>query len=205
MIYAEIVDAALAFSDRQDVEVVNRLDLFIKLVEARVNKKLDTQPMNTQVLIPGVVAQQFYDVPTNWLALRDVNIHAALSNIGKQTLSLISPEQMNNAVSNISSNFYYVIINNKIMVNPTLAADQVLELNYTNRLIPLDTTNTSNWLSINHPDCYIYGILTEINAFVKDPDATNLWDNRFKESISDLTFQDDVATFSGNSLQTRVG
>jgi hypothetical protein len=47
--------------------------------------------------------------------------------------------------------------------------------------------------------------LTEISAFVKDADATAMWDKRFIESLNDLEFQDDVATYSGTPFFTKVG
>jgi len=205
MIYADIVDVALSYSDRQDDEVVSRIPLFIKLVESRVNKKLDTQLMNTRVVLPSVADSHLYDLPENWLHLRDINV---LNNVTgmRTTLSMISPEQMNNAITNVSDQLYYTIMNNQIYINPTLTIDQSLELNYANRLQGIDAvTTTENWLAKYHPDCYIYGILVEINSFVKDADAANVWDLRFKESIEDLTFQDDVATYSGVALQTRAG
>ena len=42
--------------------------------------------------------------------------------------------------------------------------------------------------------------MVEISAFVKNPDATSLWNSRFKESLGEIDLDDSKARWSGSML-----
>ena len=63
MIYSEIVDLALGYSDRQDSEVISRIDLFLKIVEARVNRLLMTMDMSARAHTIMNSSTEFYTLP----------------------------------------------------------------------------------------------------------------------------------------------
>jgi len=51
----------------------------------------------------------------------------------------------------------------------------------------------------------LFGILVEITSFVKDETAAGLWNSRFTSTLDEITLDDDKVSWSGTSLQARIG
>lgn len=205
MLYTNIVDLALSYSDRQDDEVVSRIDLFLRIVESRINRRLSTLKMSTRVYTPLVLDEEYYDLPSDFLAVRGIKIVSGTSNTVRKTLNYVNPEQMGNIKANSGTGDYYTIISGRLHIHTAYDADYRIEIEYFQRLVPLTATVTSNWVSEFNPDCYVFGLMVEINSFVKDAAAKDLWDIRFKESLEEIDFQDSKSTWSGTALNTKVG
>jgi hypothetical protein len=211
MNYAEIVDISLSYADRADNAVTSRIDLFMRMVESRINRLLVIEDMSIRYVFPEPnPTNGRYALPIDFSAMRDIVIVNSLDTTDRLTLSLINPEQMNTATSTVdidnSLKHFYQVLNSQIVIQPIVAdGSKFLEIVYYGNIVPLTSTVTTNWLSNNHPDLYIDGILVEINAFVKDPEATTLWDARFKQVIGELMDADNVLVYSGTPLQTRIG
>jgi hypothetical protein len=141
----------------------------------------------------------------------------------KKNVEYATPIQLDNSITNtqIDSFFYtgnpykYTIRGNFIKVNIIPSADDVLtwglRVNYFQRVPPLvppvhddPSILDSNWMSELNPDTYIFGLLAEINAFLKDANSTALWDARFKETLDEIEIQDSQYTWSGGPIITRV-
>ena len=211
MTYDEVVNISLSYADRQDTSVVSRIDLFMRMVESRINRLLVIEDMSVRYVFPAPnPANGRYDLPADFSAIQDIAIVNATDSTDRKTLSLVNPEQMNTATSNTNidsslKHFYQILGSQLIIQPPVVDGVSSLEIVYYGNIIPLTSTVTTNWLSNNHPDLYINGILVEINAFVKDPEATALWDMRFKQVIDELGKADNLLVYSGTPLQTRIG
>ena len=66
------------------------------------------------------------------------------------------------------------------------------------------TDDESNWLSEKNPDAYIFGLCAEIAAFAKDDISFQVYDSRFKESLANITQDDQVTRWSGPALRVQV-
>jgi hypothetical protein len=219
MTYDEIVNISLSYADRTDTAVTSRIDLFMRMVESRINRLLVIEDMSVRYVFPAPnPANGRYNLPADFSALQDIAIVGLVNTTDRKTLSLINPEQMNTATSNVNidsslKHFYQILGSQLIIQPPVVDGVSALEIVYYGNILPLGvvddgitvTYNPTNWISTNHPDLYINGILTEINAFVKDADTSALWDMRFKQVISELMEADNVLVFSGTPLQTRIG
>jgi hypothetical protein len=211
MTYDEIVTTSLAYADRTDTAVTSRINLFMQMVESRINRLLVIEDMSIRYTFPAPnPTNGRYTLPLDFSAIQDIAIVGLVDTTDRQTLSLINPEQMNTATSNTNidsslKHFYQILGSQLIIQPPVVDGVSALEIVYYGNIVPLTSTVTTNWLSNNHPDLYINGILVEINAFVKDPDATALWDGRFKQVIGELMDADNVLVYSGTPLQTRIG
>jgi hypothetical protein len=209
MNYTEIKDLALGYADRTDPATVNQIENFLKIIESRVNKKLKTQKMGSVTSQPCVVDQIIYSLPTDFAGLRDVKI---VDGDSKKTLSLATPEHLtllqddpNSIIVDPSlDNGYYAIIADKINIYPTQKDTASLDLVYYKKVPSLNSVDTTNWLAENHPDCYVFGLVVEISAFVKDSVAKDLWEARFKESMLDLHLDDSRSRWSGPPMQVRA-
>ena len=51
----------------------------------------------------------------------------------------------------------------------------------------------------------IFGLLVEINAFVKDASTAAAWDQRFKEALAEIKEDDQISRWSGPPLVIRTG
>lgn len=203
MNYTEIKTAALSIADREDTETVDNIDVFLRIVEARISRKLKVGDMSVRKEIATVEDQEYYDLPAGFAGLRDIEIKDSATATDRATLKYYSPESLNNHSTNKGQEVAYTIIANQLQIVPD-KGDLTLELVYYKKVTALDSTNNENWISIDNPDAYIFGLMVEISAFVKDAEAANLWDARFKEALNDIDDDDQETRWSGQSLQIRV-
>ena len=204
MNYSELTSLALSYSDREDAEVVNRMDDFIKMTEARINVKIKTLKMAKRSITPTVSTQDYYSLPNDFAGLRDIEIKDSIDAIKKTTLSYLSPSLANHKSDTGDTTPHYTIIANQIQLIPRQDDDKILEVVYYMKVPNLNSTDSTNWISENNPDCYLNGLMVEINAFVKDAEAAQLWDNRFLSSIADIKKEDAMSRWSGTPLQIQT-
>ena len=206
MNYSEIVDLALGYADRQDTEVTSRVDLFIKVAEARINRTLMTLDMSCRAKTPMASTTEYYPLPSNYSVMRSIKVIDETNSASRVTLLQVNPEQMANLVNNGETQFpCYTVISGNIQVQPFYDNTHSLEIDYFKTIPPLSSSITTNWLSDSNPDTYVFGLLVEINSFVKDAEASTLWDGRFQQAMSEITLNDAKSTWSGTSLTTFAG
>lgn len=213
MNYAEITNLALSYSDREDAEVINQMDNFIKIVESRINRQLKISDMSNRAIIdldemditPG---QEYFGLPPDFGGLRDIKMVTGDGRT-RVTMKYINPEQMNNlvtsgAVGQSGEQVYYSIAAQQLQVNPVQDTG-LIEILYYQRVVPLTATEDENWISEINPDCYVFGIITEISAFVKDKVAAEIWNERFVSAIGEIEIEDSENRWSGPPLEIKVG
>ncbi len=206
MQYAEIIALALGYADRQDSEVTSRVDLFIKVTESRINRVLMTLDMSSRANTVMDSTTEFYTLPPNYSVMRAIKVIDNTNTASRVTLLQVNPEQMANLVNNGETQFpCYTVISGAIQVQPFYDNTHSLEIDYFQTLPPLSSSITTNWLSDSNPDVYVFGLLVEINSFVKDGEASQLWDGRFQQAMSEITLNDAKSTWSGTSLTTFPG
>jgi hypothetical protein len=213
MDYQKVIDVALSYADRaSSVPIVSNMDNFLRVVESRVNRALLTQKMSSTAYTLIDTTTKYpnrYTLPDDFLSERSIRITQKELLTYSSTLSLVNPEQMANLRNNNSAYAAYCIISGYIEIWPvpvnTDTSTYILEINYFRSVPALTKSAVNNWLSNNNPDCYIFGLLTEINSFAKDGESAALWDARFKQSLDEITLLNDRATWSGNPIYTKVG
>ena len=206
MNYAQIVDLTLGYADRQDSEVTTRMDSFLRVVEARINRVLMTLDMSCRAKVVMDSATEFYPWPTDYSVMRAIKVIDNTNSASRVTLLQVNPEQMANLVNNGETQFpCYTVISGNIQVQPFYDNTHSLEIDYFKTIPPLSSSATTNWLSDSNPDAYVFGLLVEINSFVKDGEASALWDGRFQQAMSEITLNDAKSTWSGTSLTTFAG
>lgn len=203
MNYSEIRDLALAYADRSDTEVTSRIDSFLKIVEARVNRALKTRDMSSRTTISTVLDQEYYSLPADFAGLRDIEFRDTVNSDIRITMHYLTPEQMNIVYSNSLQGYYYTLVANKLQISPTQPSGKIIEIVYYQKLVPLTSLATTNWLSASHPDVYTFGLLVEISSFVKDAEAKALWDVRFVDAVAAIQTDDDRIRWSGTPLTIR--
>lgn len=203
MNYEEIKELSLSYADKQDIEVIDAMDNFIRMVEARLNRLLDIQKQVIRSSIEVVDEQFYYGLPSDFKQLRSLATYDPDTPDKLTTLQFRTPEQMNNIAYAGTSCGHYNISANQLRVGSATVGNR-LEILYYRSLPPLGISNSVNWISIDNPDVYVLGILVEINSFVKDAEAAALWDARFKQAISEIELDDSVDRWSGTPLTVRI-
>jgi hypothetical protein len=202
--YDEIKATALDYADRaDDTDVVNRLDAFLRVVEARVNRVLQTGRQSKRSHIYTNSGHSFYALPDDFAGMRSIVLKTTTSDNSGIILDYVVPEVMNTHINQNRSNGVYTIIGCSLQVWP-VTDNYVLEIVYYQQLVPLSSTVPENWLTRMSPDAYIQGLLVEINSFVRDQEAALLWDGRFKQTLVDMQYEDDIDRWSGPAPAVRL-
>lgn len=203
MNYDEIISTALGMSDRgDDPELPSKMDGFLRIVEARANRKLGIRSQSKRAYIYTVQDRDTYCLPPDFSGMRHIALKSSEVDTGT-SMTLVSPDEM---VVRINSNSFepvYTIVENSIMVWPR-PGDMVIEIMYYQRILPLTTTNNSNWLSVLHPDVYLFGLMVEISAWAKDSETAKDWDGRFQTSLGEVDDEDQRDRWSGSPLAMRI-
>lgn len=198
MNYQEIVDTALSYADRQDDEVVTRIDKFLRIVESRINRKLKVRHMSGIFRIQMRIDDEYYELPADFGSLRDIEVRPSIESNTRYTASLVTPEFMNTFRGSMENSEQpkYVIIGRSVQVSPPYDG-WILEIVYHRRVCPLTAVDSENWVSDVYPDLYVFGALTEISAFVKDKESTVLWHERFTSLLDEIELDDAISRWSG--------
>jgi len=206
MNYKEIVEAAQAYTDRYDEELVGNMPAFTRVVEAKINNALRTGDQSVRAQIWLRSDSEYYGLPCDFGGFRDVEILEEGKQHGR-TLVYLAPEQMNQVSRENNRDRgrhnYYTVIAGQIQIAPP-SDHEVLEVVYYQRLPELVNDEDTNWLTEKNPDAYIFGLCTEIGAFAKDEISFATYQQRFNGALTDITMEDQVTRWSGPALRTQV-
>ena len=205
MNFKDIKDTAQAYVDRYDEELVKVIPAFTRIVEGKINNALKTGEQSVRGQIWLERDQEYYGLPGDWGGFRDVEIIQDGQKVGR-TLTYLAPEEMNKLNRRDEGrkrHNYYTVIANQIQVAPP-TDNEVLEVVYYQRLPALVNDTDANWLTEKNPDAYVFGLCAEISAFAKDEISFQVYDMRFKETLGQITQDDQVTRWSGPSLRVNV-
>lgn len=205
MDYASIKQTAQAYVDRYDDELVEVMPSFTRIVEGKINTALKTGEQSVRGQIWLERDQEYYGLPSDWGGFRDVEIIQDGQKVGR-TLTYLAPEEMNKLNRRDQArkrHNYYTVIANQIQVAPT-TDNEVLEVVYFQRLPALINDTDANWLTEKNPDAYVFGLCAEMAAFAKDEPAFQTYDARFKETLGQITQDDQITRWSGPALRVQV-
>jgi hypothetical protein len=204
MRYADILATALATADRaDDLELPAVIDGFLRLVEARVNRILQTRNQSRRATLVTDKDTRFYPLPPDFAGMRHIVLKHTRDDISGVTIQQLSAENMTRHIASGVHTPSYSIVGNDLHVWPQYE-QHFIELTYYQRITPLGDDCPENWLSIHHPDAYIQGLLVEICAFCKDAAAAELWNTRFVTTTDEITLEDAVDRWSGPTPTVRL-
>lgn len=207
MLYDEIKDLALRYADRNDPGTVDRVDDFILMAEARVNRLLKTRQQTGRFYTPTVDNLEYYPLPSDYIGLRDIQINSTtptVANAPARSMKYLTPQQIDARRGNPSLETYYTIIDNQIQIYPAPPAGYTIEIVYYQKVPNLNSTDNTNWLSEHYPDIYVSAIAAEICLYVKDYPAASIWTERVGAAIDELSTTDAEERWTAASLTMRA-
>ena len=180
----ELTSAVGRWIKRKDLAAV--VPDFITLFEARVNRVLRTSWQRKDASL--VVTDNLATMPADWL-------EAITVDDGKDELRFMTALQY--GPSQTDSGFY-AIEGNTFRVSGNTGT---LNVRYFSKIPPLGANNPTNWLLENHPDAYLFGVLTEAEPYLVNDARMALWKERGDTAIQGIQMADDQARFAGGSLE----
>lgn len=144
-----------------------KVDLFIDLFEARVNRNLRVPEMEKRAT--ATPTTEYVALPTDFLELRNIQINGS-------TVSLVeyaSPQKIDAMGLTTGTARYYSLVGNEFQLNPS-AANSTVEIAYYAKITPLSDANPTNFLIDSHPDYYLMGCIHEALIYAIDDRAAQV-------------------------------
>lgn len=211
MNYTEIKTVSQSIADRFDTDTTNNLDNFLRIVESKINHKLQVMEKETALSIAIVAATFDYALPADYGSLRSIHWE---HNGRRVPMTLITPEKYDDIRDKPTTvpteNLYsHPFIGYVIKEDRRLYITQDLEVGdikgtYLQRVPQLTSGNANNWVSDDYPEAYLFGMVAEIKAFAKNNEGFVLWDGRFKEALQDIIDDDAHQKWSGTPMRMRT-
>lgn len=199
MTYSELKTRIASYLNRSDL--TSELDGFIDQTEAELNRRLRAADMVKRATATAEL--QYLSLPTDWLEVINVEI---TSNDFKPVLqqSIESLDVHRAANDNITGQpIFYAIVDNTMEFSPKPDKAYTLQLTYYEKITALSDSNTSNFVSNNHPDVYLYGALKHASLFLMEDDRAARFSALFEKALEEIRLQEESKEFSKGSLLPR--
>ncbi len=199
MTYAELKTAIANYLNRSDL--TSDIDTFIDNVEAELNRRLRTKDMIKRAT--ATADSQYLSVPTDWIEAINVEITSNdFSPLFQQSIeSLDVYRKANN--NSTGQPVYFAMVDDSIELAPTPDVEYTLQLTYYAKISALSDSNTSNFVSVSHPDVYLYGALKHASIFLMEDDRIPMFTQQFEKALEEMRLEEEKAAFGKGSLMMR--
>ena len=199
MTYAELKTNIANYLNRSDL--TSYIDTFIDSTEAELNRRLRTKDMIKRAT--ATADSQYLTVPTDWQEA--INIEITSNNFSPLfQQSIESLDVYRKANNNITGQpIYYAMVDDSIELAPTPDSSYTLQLTYYAKINALSDSNTTNFVSTDHPDVYLYGALKHASIFLMEDERIPLFTNQFEKALEEIRLEQEKAAFGKGSLMQR--
>lgn len=191
MTYNSLVADILAYQERADTQLMNQIPRCIMLAENQVATELKL--LGFQTVVTGNMQANLNTLPkpSYWKDTISFNLTVA----GKRVQLL--PRTLEYArnywpdpTKSDAPRFYadYDFYNFFLAATPDQAYP--FELVYSARLVPLDPSTQTNWLTINAPALMFYASMIEVQTFLKNQNGIAMWQGKYDRSMAAYNSED---------------
>ena len=199
MTYAELKTAIANYLNRSDL--TSDIDTFIDNVEAELNRRLRTKDMIKRAT--ATADSQYLAVPTDWIEAINVEITSNdFSPLFQQSIESLDVYRKSNNNS-VGQPVYYAMVDDSIELAPTPDGQYTLQLTYYAKISALSDSNTSNFVSVSHPDVYLYGALKHASIFLMEDERIPMFTQQFEKALEEMRLEQEKAAFGKGSLMMR--
>lgn len=199
MTYAELKTAIANYLNRSDL--TSDIDTFIDNVEAELNRRLRTKDMIKRAT--ATADSQYLTVPTDWIEAINVEITSNdFSPLFQQSIESLDVYRKSNNNS-VGQPVYFAMVDDSIELAPTPDVEYTLQLTYYAKISALSDTNTSNFVSVSHPDVYLYGALKHASIFLMEDERIPMFTQQFEKALEEMRLEQEKAAFGKGSLMMR--
>jgi hypothetical protein len=199
MTYSELKTNIASYLNRSDL--TDQLDIFIDQAEAEINRKIRTKDMVKRA--NAILEGQYLTLPSDWMQAINVEITAGeFRPLFQQSIE--SLDVYRKAIDNTSGQpIYFAIVDDTLEVAPTPDQNYTVQLTYYAKVSALSDSNTSNFVSNDHPDVYLYGALKHASVFLMEDERARLFSEQFEKAIEEIRMEDEKSKFGKGSLLQR--
>ena len=199
MNYSELKTAISGYLNRSDLD--SMMDTFIGQVETELNRRIRTKDMIKRAT--ATADSQYLTLPTNWLEAINVEITSGdftpLFQVSIESLDVYRKSVNNRTGKPV----WFAIVNSTLELCPTPDVDYDLQLTYYGKIDSLSDSNTTNFVSNNHSDLYLYGALKTASIYLMDDNRVSMFHTAFEKSIEEIRMEQERASFAQGSLIPR--
>ena len=175
------------YVESAETTFVASLDTYSEEAEERILKAVELPVFRKNVTGTASASNTYLSTPTDFLA--SYSLAVISSNVYSYLLfkhvSFIRDFTPNASTTGLPK-YYALFDDNSFILAPTPDQTYSFELHYKYRPASLTTTSGTDttWLSDNAPDALLYGTLVEAANFLKNPQETALYEQRFVQAVN---------------------
>jgi len=185
--YAQLKTAIQDFCENDETSFVSNLPVFIEAAEERIFKLVDLENFRKNASASMTASNKYLAAPSDFLSSFSLSVSVS----GSKQFLLIKDvnflqEYWPDASTTGVPKFYALFDDSNFLIAPTPADNYDVELHYYYRPASLTAGGDggTTWLSINAPNCMLYGSLVEAYIYMKgEQDIVGLYEQRFQESL----------------------
>ena len=177
------------YMETAETTFVSDLDTFIQEAEERILKTVELPVFRKNVTGTASASNTYLSTPDDFLASYSLAVisSSVYTYLLLKHVSFIRDFTPNPATTGLPK-YYAQFDNTTFLLGPTPDQTYTFELHYKYRPASLTSTSGSEttWLSDNAPDALLYGTLVEAATFLKIPEETAQYEQRFIQAINGL-------------------
>lgn len=199
MTYSELKTNIANYLNRSDL--TDQMDMFIDNVEGEVNRRVRRKEMIKRAT--ATADAQYLSLPNDWLEAINVEITSNnFSPILQQSIE--SLDIYRKSINNKTGQpVYFAFVDDTMELAPTPDASYTLQLTYYGKIDALSDSNTSNFLSNNHPDVYLYGALKHASIYLMEDERIPMFTQQFEKALEEMRLEQEKSAFGKGSLMMR--
>jgi hypothetical protein len=179
--YTQLKDSVLDWADGEDLASV--IDDLVLIAEAKLNRDVVSTRRSTLATYGGVTVQTLA-LPSDLWEIEHFRIDAA----NQQALEFLPHKAFWDRASAYESGVpaLYTVYGASLFVAPAPSSATSFALDYVATIPGLAANPAGNWLSVSHPDAYLYSVLAEAMLYVQDDAAAQRWIALREKVITDI-------------------
>jgi hypothetical protein len=176
--YNSLIQQLERYSKRTDVG--NELATFVRLTEIRIDSVLQMRKNEVRATLPLNTDDRFCRLPDGFLEMRSLRL---ITDNKFYDLLFRTPKQLSEVLKTRATMPTFYTINSKVELDAIPDKSYTLEMEYYKILDALTETNTTNDVITKYPNLYLYGGLTELFLWARDPDEAERYLAHFEAAL----------------------
>ena len=199
MTYSELKTNIASFLNRSDL--TDKIDLFIDQTEAEINRRVRTEDNVKRAT--AVLEQQYLTLPSDWQEV--INIEIQSNDFGPVLQQSIESLDLHRSSINDAPGqpIFFALVNDTLEFSPKPDTNYTLQLTYYAKITPLSDSDTSNFISNDHPDIYLYGALKHASIFLMEDERAIFFSTQFEKALEEVRLEAEKSKFAKGSLLKR--
>ena len=182
--YTPLLARIADWLDRTDL--TTKIPTFISLAENAMFRELRLR--QTEIIRQGTTTSDTIVLPLGIRAIEKL----AITSSGVEYILDYASDGVSKLTYSTGLPSRYTIENNAIRLLISPSQTYTYKLHYIPNLDPISTTNTSNWLSTNAPDLYLFGALVQAAFYTMDDAQAARFGPRFSQTLDSVRQVDEA-------------